>query len=163
MRKTKRFPILLSLALAAILAACAGQPATPGVPTGEPTQPQTETPVLPETGGLENTSWNLVSFGPAGEETPVVEGSNVTLVFEEGRAGGQGGCNSYSGEYKLDGQQISFENVASTLKACIDEAVNQQEMDYFQALNQVNRFELNGENLTLFYADQGVLNFIRAQ
>jgi hypothetical protein len=43
---------------------------------------------------LENTHWSLVSFGPPGAETPLVEGSTITLLLADGQAGGLGGCKS---------------------------------------------------------------------
>lgn len=157
MQKIPKIAFLVTLVLAAILAACASQPETV-IPT--PIEPT----AAPENVDLENTSWKLVSFGQGDVETPVIEGSNLTLTFEpEGEMGGEGGCNSYGGSYQIEGQEITFEEIASTLRACAEDVLNQQEMDFLQALNQVDRFDLAGDNLTLFYGEQGVLNFTRAE
>jgi heat shock protein HslJ len=102
-------------------------------------------------------------MGPPGSETPVVPGSSVTLQFEvDGQVGGSGGCNSYGGQYEVQDNTISFSQVMSTLMACADESVNQQEQQYFQALQTAGRFEVTGDQLTIWYnGDQGVLNFAK--
>lgn len=114
--------------------------------------------------GLANSQWRLVSFGAPGAETPVIEGSTVTLEFGAGsQAGGSGGCNSYGGEYQVQGGALSVSQIVSTLMACVDERVTQQEQQYFQALEAAGRFELAADQLTIWYDDgQGVLNFVRA-
>ena len=89
---------------------------------------------------LENTHWSLVAFGAPGGEQPIA-GSNITLLMANGQAGGFGGCNSYGGAYQVDGGMISFEQITSTLIACADASVTEQEQRYFQALESVSRFE----------------------
>lgn len=108
--------------------------------------------------GLEGQQWNLVSFGPEGSETPVAEGSMVTLTLENGQAGGSGGCNSYGTPYQLRGEEITFERVTSTLMACAEEAVTQQEQVYFQALETATLYEVQDNRLVITY-DGGVLTF----
>lgn len=90
---------------------------------------------------LENTHWSLVSFGAPDSEQPPIEGSMITLMMANGQAGGYGGCNSYGGTYQVDGDTISFDEITSTLRACADENVTQQEQRYFQALESAARFE----------------------
>jgi heat shock protein HslJ len=133
--------------------------------TPEPVEPPVE-PTLPpnEATNLAGTQWTLASMGRPGSETPVVAGSAVTLQFEaDGQAGGSGGCNSYGGQYEVQDNTISFSQVMSTLMACADESVNQQEQQYFQALQTAGRFEVAGNQLTIWFnSDQGVLNFVKA-
>ena len=53
--------------------------------------------------------------------------------------------------------------IVSTLMACVDERVTQQEQQYFQALETAGQFELTDEHLTIWYEDgRNVLNFIQA-
>lgn len=104
---------------------------------------------------LANTEWALVSFGPENSETPVVAGSSVTLKFEaEGRAGGAGGCNSYGGEYRVEGASVSFDQIVSTAMACADESVMEQEQAYFAALQTTGHFEIQNDRLIITY-DEG--------
>jgi heat shock protein HslJ len=113
-----------------------------------------------DTSGFENTHWSLVSFGPAGAEKPVVEGSGITLLANNGKVGGFGGCNSYGGAYEINRDQLSFHNINSTLMACVDEQVMQQEQRYFEALQSAGTFEVKDNRLTITYDNgKGMLIF----
>ncbi len=117
-----------------------------------------------QAGGLTVPSqWNLVSFGKAGGETPVIEGSSITLKFEaNGQVGGSGGCNSYGAKVETQGNTLAIKDINSTLMACADEQVTEQERQYFEALNTAARFEITGDNLTIWYEDgQGRLKFVK--
>jgi uncharacterized protein (TIGR02246 family) len=113
---------------------------------------------------LANTQWRLASFGRSGSESPAVEGTSVTLEFgADGRAGGSGGCNSYRGNYQVRNDRLSFGQIISTKKACVDERANQQERRYFQALGSAARFELTDGRLVIFHdGERGALNFVTA-
>lgn len=134
-------------------------PAAPEV-TPEVTEDVAEEPAGD---ALANTQWQLESFGPVGAETPAVADSPVTLQFEEGgQAGGNGGCNSYGTEYEVQDGTLSFGETVSTLIACADDAINEQEQQYFQALETAGEFELSEDRLTIFYNNgESVLNFVR--
>jgi heat shock protein HslJ len=112
---------------------------------------------------LANTQWRLVSYGVSGSESPVVQGTNITLKFGvEGRAGGSGGCNSYGAEYLVRGDNVSFSKIFSTKRACLEQSANQQEQLYLAALESAKRFKLSNNSLTIFYADgQSALNFVK--
>lgn len=106
-------------------------------------------------------SWQLVDYGPADAPIAVVAGSTVTIIFEPGgKAGGAAGCNSYSGTYKLDGQSFSVSEVGSTMMACADDKVMQQESAYLAALQSATALHQDGDNLTIDYAG-GRLHFTR--
>jgi heat shock protein HslJ len=161
---------LLSVLTMLIFAACtpqtgphpgSGASPAPGTQTPPATTPPGESPLV-------NTHWTLSSFGSAdanNQLTPVMEGSNITLQFETGnQAGGTGGCNSYGATYQMQGNEISFSEVISTLMACADQGVMDQEQRFFDALQNTGAFELNGDQLKIWYNDgQGVLNFVQSQ
>lgn len=50
-----------------------------------------------ESADLPGTQWELVSL----DGDPLVEGSRITLAFEEGRLSGFAGCNRYGTTYAL--------------------------------------------------------------
>jgi heat shock protein HslJ len=106
---------------------------------------------LGEGGALENTHWRLVSLGTPGAETPLVEGSMITLLLADGQAGGSGGCNSYGGTFEVDDGNVSFDGITRTLKACADERVTEQEQRYFQALESAESYKLEGNLLRISY------------
>jgi heat shock protein HslJ len=110
--------------------------------------------------GLENSSWSLIEFGPAGAEQPVVQGSAITLMFGGGQAVGSGGCNSYGGPYQVDGNTITFHEIIRTEKACADQRVTEQEQRYFQALETASEYQVEGDQLRITYdSGNGVLIF----
>jgi putative lipoprotein len=126
-------------------------------PTVSPQTPEAED-------SLANTRWTLLSFGPPGAEEPVVADTTVTLEFDnEGQAGGTGGCNSFGAAYEVQGDQVAFSDITSTLIACEAAGVMDQESRYFQALQTAGRFNLEGDQLQIEYGDgQGVLTFARS-
>jgi heat shock protein HslJ len=157
MRRGHAFYSMLSM-LILLLAACAPQASRT---QGSPTPPNSTG--SPARGGFENIHWSLVTFGPAEAKKPIVEGSNITLMAADGQFGGFGGCNSYGGAYEITGNQLSFHDINSTLKACVDEQVMQQEQGYFEALKSAGTFEVEGNYLTIaFNNGQGVLEFEKA-
>ena len=135
------------------LSACA--PSDGGLPDTGNDQPGSET-------GLANTRWRLVSYGEQGSETQVIEGSEVTLQFEDSnQAGGSGGCNTFGAQYEVLDGRLSFTQIISTEIACTAEGVMEQEQQYFQALQTAGEFELTEGQLTIWYSDgQAVLNFV---
>ena len=109
-----------------------------------------------------NTQWRLASFGASGTESPVIEGTTITLKFgADGRGGGSGGCNSYGGEYRERGDNLSFGQIISTKRACLEQSANQQEQRYFAALESASKFKISDNRLTIFHGDgRSVLNFV---
>src|SRR5215213_3546500 len=73
---------------------------------------------------LEGTTWSLVELGgqparPAGTAgTPTLR-----LDAAQSRAAGNTGCNGYGGSYELSGASLRFGALASTRRACVDEAL----------------------------------------
>ena len=114
---------------------------------------------------LASTQWRLKSFGATGAESPVIEGTTITLKFgADGRAGGSGGCNSYGGEYRERGDNLSFSQIISTKRACLEQGANQQEQRYFSALESAGKFKLSDNRLTIFHGDgRSTLNFVNDQ
>jgi heat shock protein HslJ len=109
---------------------------------------------------LDGTSWKLAAT--AGK--PALPGTNVTIKFEDGQAGGEAGCNGYGGAYEVDGEKLSFRDVVSTLMLCTAPGgVMEQEAEFLGSLNEVERFELAGGQLQLFRADGEALTFVPAQ
>jgi heat shock protein HslJ len=119
----------------------------------------------PDTGGsaatLEKSKWRLSFLGAPDAETPVVENSTITLEFSaDGKAGGAAGCNTYGGSYEVQGDQLLLGEMVSTLMACVDQAVMDQELAYLRALQSAGRFVVDGDTLRIWYDDeQNVLNF----
>lgn len=113
-------------------------------------------------GDLAGTQWQLASYGTPGAETPLAPGSVVTLSFESaGRLGGTGGCNSFGGEYTVQNNTLTISEVVSTLMACADNAVTQQEQAYLSALRAAHSFEQLDSQLIIHYGSGQRLVFTR--
>lgn len=109
---------------------------------------------------LVGSEWELVSYGVPGSATPVIAGSGVTLAFEtETRATGHGGCNGFSATYSVDGTMLSFSQIVSTMMACADDAVTQQEQVYFDALRSAWWYDRSNDRLTIQYGEGQELVF----
>ena len=110
----------------------------------------------------ENSRWKLVSLDMNGTKTPALDGTEVTLSFQtSGQVGGNSGCNSFGGSYRVEGTKIQFGEIMSTLMACADPKVMDQEQAYLAALQKISSYELSGDQLTLLNGDQPLLTFTR--
>ena len=93
--------------------------------------------------------WKLISYGSADSLTAAVPDADAALTFsDDGTLTGSGGCNSLGGEYTVEGNQITFGAITSTLMAC-DEARSAQESAVMQVLTNTAEFELEDQTLTI--------------
>jgi len=67
--------------------------------------------------------------------TGVIDNSRLTLSFgEEGRVSGSTNCNGFGGTYSVDGTKLTLGALAMTRRACLAEALSNQERKYTSAL-----------------------------
>ncbi len=119
-------------------------------------------PSRPESSELQGTHWVLTTFGPNDNQTAVLPDTELTLNFDGEQINGSAGCNSYFADVNLEADgKLSVGLVGSTLMACLDENVTQQESDFLAALAQVTSYTLSGNRLTL-HSDSGSLQFVAA-
>lgn len=98
----------------------------------------------PEGTGPTERPFRVVSFGPAGAETPVIGGTEISIQFDEaaGRVSGFSGCNTFSGALNTQAGEFSMGPFASTLMACAEPAgVMEQEAAILAALSGAIGFE----------------------
>ena len=100
--------------------------------------------------------WIVTGYFRPGAIVSPVAGSELTATFDAGQISGNSGCNQYSGPYEVDGTKIAIGPLASTLRACADPAVDQQEREYLAALELARTFSLDGGGLTLLREDGGI-------
>jgi putative lipoprotein len=97
-------------------------------------------------GGLVGTAWRLEDLGGA----RVLDRVEATLEFpEDGRAAGNGSCNRFFGPVRIEGESISFGQLASTRMACA-ELIGNQESKYLEGLQGAERFALDGATLSIY-------------
>jgi heat shock protein HslJ len=145
MMHTMRSTAPALLVLAAALAACGG-----------PGGPAAQAPAAPE------GDWILAEgTGPDGA-VPIVDGSPITLMIDDGDWGGTAACNSYGGTVTVDGSSVAVSELYQTEMACLDDRVMESERRYLDALAQVDRFERDGDRLVLRGEDV-TLTFAQAE
>lgn len=94
-------------------------------------------------------AWQLTMFGPADLQVPALTNNEAGLTFnQDGTMNGNSGCNEFSGRYTVEGNQITFSEIVSTLASC-EEPVMQQEEVMYQVLTDTAAFEIEGSTLTI--------------
>lgn len=74
----------------------------------------------------------------------------ITASFtRQAQVSGVSGCNTYQGTFETQGDTIRFGPMATTLMACPGEIMDQESV-YFSALDDAERFEVDGQTLTLY-------------
>ncbi|MBX3035519.1 MAG: META domain-containing protein [Anaerolineales bacterium] len=97
--------------------------------------------------------WKLVAYGDSSNPTSALPNVETSINFDaDNQVGGNVGCNSFGGEYKLNGNQVTFSGIFSTLMFC--EGTMDQETVFLNILSeQTLNFELSGNQLTLTSQD----------
>jgi heat shock protein HslJ len=89
---------------------------------------------------LEGTVWRMNAYRDStGKRIETRAEVQTTAEYMGGLLSGRGGCNSYTGSYEVDRDQIDFGPVASTMMACPPE-VMEQESGYLNALSNASSF-----------------------
>lgn len=116
-----------------------------------------EPPPSPEP--LVGTAWTLTTIGGEGDTvSSTVAGTEVTLTLgDDGTYGGSGGCNTYGGDYGVEGDELRLGPARATKMACPGEGVMEQEQRFLAALARVATFSVEGGSLTLSDADGALL------
>jgi len=146
--------------------------ATP-IPAGTPEATTTPDPDS-ITGGAEGTLFQLVSFGPEGNEQQVLEDTQITATFAEAQVTGSAGCNDYTGTLTAVDDYFTVGPIITTEQVCAEpEGIMEQEQAYLTALEGTAGYEwvsglVNGTTVitagqlsyTLSDGTIGVINYI---
>jgi heat shock protein HslJ len=140
-----------SLLILALSLGCSQPPPQPNTATGAPEKgiaaEAQSTEVAPSE--LWGTSWALEDLAGS----TVMKGAQPTLEFPEpGKVAGKGSCNRFFGAVRVSGETISFSAMASTRMAC-GEALGTQETTYLKALQDSERFQVQGDVLLIYAKD----------
>lgn len=103
---------------------------------------------------LTDGTWNAtgVNNGNGGVASLVAD-TEITAIFSaEGAISGNSGCNTYGGDYTVDGSTIAISQLISTMMAC-DDPIMEQERAYLTALGNATTIELGEKTLQLRSAD----------
>ena len=110
---------------------------------------------------LTGTNWKLIKVrdmmdhSAAGSRTLVLE---IPDKKGKGKFSGQGGCNTFNGNYKADNDKktVSFSDIASTKVACSE---MKKEDEYFSLLKSANSYRLADGILKLYNGGDLLLTF----
>jgi heat shock protein HslJ/predicted secreted protein len=94
---------------------------------------------------LAGTSW----VGEAINGQPLVADSTITAAFADGQMAGKASFNNYFTSYTVDGSSLSLGMAGSTMMACAESSLMDQEQAFLAALGQVTGFTIDGDTLTL--------------
>lgn len=120
--------LTLALAWAFLLGACGGGGSAAPGPTGQSPEGRT-----------------FLSTGVEGRA--LVAGSTVRLAFENGQVSANAGCNSMGGPYRIDGDRLVTDQLATTEMAC-EPALMEQDRWLADLLGGAT-IVLDGDTLTL--------------
>jgi heat shock protein HslJ len=94
--------------------------------------------------------WNVTGYNN-GKEAVVspIAGTTLTATFTpDGQVSGDAGCNTYTGAYTLEGTALTVGPLATTMKAC-EQDVMDQETQFLTALQTPTNVESSGTTVTL--------------
>jgi heat shock protein HslJ len=95
---------------------------------------------------LAGTAWALTTVNG----TALVEGTAITLRFDDTELEGSAGCNHYGGSYAASADDLHISGVYATEMACMEPAgVMAQEQAYLAALNAVAQYQLVDDRLEM--------------
>jgi len=105
----------------------------------------------PAAASLVNTYWKLLRLGGAAVTVGAEQHEpHFILLTPESRVAGDGGCNRFTGSYTLEGDRLTFAQLAGTMMACVQGM--EQEQTFLDALAKVTSWRIDGEHLELFDA-----------
>ncbi len=139
------------LALGAV--ACGDGDTAVDVSGATTTTPQSTSPVG-SADRLASRTWIATRISEDGAARPLVAGTQLTLTFDDGTAGGSAGCNSFGGDYHLDGDRLVVEEMSMTEMGCDPDRHTQDEW-ITGLLNTEPQWSVSGDELTITATGSG--------
>jgi heat shock protein HslJ len=103
-------------------------------------------------GVIEGVTWLLTGQTVDGQLAPLPTGEGaaiiVSLLLEDGKAGGSGGCNNYFSSYELGDASLTFGPIGATQMFC-EGAASEIEAAYFDNLALAASWASDGVTLSL--------------
>ena len=141
-----------------------GTPQPTETPTPQPTEPPAAT-ATPPGQDIVNITWYAQSMSQSRAlPTDVLPGTQITLLLTPkgtyvGTYSGNGGCNSYQGDYQILGPgQIKFLAMNQGQQVCAQDVMD-QENTYFSLLINMSQYSTSGTEMTLTNNLGDTINF----
>lgn len=99
--------------------------------------------------------WQLIALnGKAAGEDKQMKKTPYAQFGADSSINGNSGCNGYGGKYILKGNNgIAISEVISTMMACMDSDVQQQETALFRLYRDADHYTLSNNILTIYSKD----------
>ncbi len=109
---------------------------------------------------LTATKWELVEMN--GQQVKTNDNYYLVLNADDTNFNGRGDCNSMMGNYTLDSKtgKLALNAIGSTRAFCPDQAGEDR---FFQALSQVNNYDVDGDLLLLFNKNSELILVLQAK
>lgn len=102
-------------------------------------------------GKLTGVEWVVEDVDGGG----IIDDSRITMIFdEEGRLGGRASCNGYFAGYEAKGSTLSISHPGSTLMACAEALMN-QEQRFLATLGAAKRYRFLPDGALVLETDDG--------
>lgn len=115
-----------------------------------------------ENAALEGADWVLSGIAQGDAVVNTWIDADITIKFSDGQAGGNAGCNSYSGGYEIEGANLNLSQLISTMMAC-EEEISQREAEFLAALATVSQYRTEMSHLVLSDAEGNAVLFFTVQ
>ncbi len=132
---------LIAALFATGLSACAATS-----PTTSPTSAPANTTMSKSDSPLRNTYWKLVTLhGKTVTTAAQQREAHIVFSAQNNRVSGSSGCNRMMGGFEESANHLKFKSLGGTRMAC--PAGMEQEAEFLQALQTVERYRIQGERL----------------
>lgn len=136
-----RFPVVTFLLFAWLTVSCS----THKKPVAS--SPPAPAPAAASSFSLAHSDWQLLELAGA----PILPNSKPSLsFFEPGKVAGNASCNRFTGSVTINGTNLEFGQLATTMMACADPKLSEQESAYLKALAAATRYEWHNPYLHIF-------------
>lgn len=107
--------------------------------------------------------WKLISYGDATNPTPAIPKVDTSIRFDSnGQIRGNVGCNSFGGNFEVNGGRITFNSMMATLMFCEETSSQEQAVLSVFSDNMKLSIQMNADTLTITSADgSSVVNLAR--
>jgi len=95
---------------------------------------------------LAGTTWTIKSI-PNFTLEKYRKVPTIAFMDTANRIGGNGGCNGFGGDYKVNGNKLKLEKIISTMMACMEGSKTENKL--MQAFEQTDSYEISGDVLKL--------------
>jgi heat shock protein HslJ len=110
---------------------------------------------------LGNREWRLIELnGRPAVTTGDPNDPFLRFAVDSSRVTGNTGCNLLTGPFTLAGESLRFGALITTKRACVEQARNQQEVEFSAALGATMRYTVSGDTLSLFGASGPVAKLV---